>query len=92
MVWLIPGESNLMSVRDIHGLKVIHRKKARLDFFLVSSELMTLIDKVTISPGYRSDQAMIELHITFTKFERGKGFWKFNNSLLNDCMCLCGQN
>ena len=74
MVWLIPGESNMISVRDIHGLKVIHTKKARLDF-LVSSELMTLTDKVKISPGYRSDQAMIELHITFTKFERGKKIW-----------------
>ena len=75
-----------MSVRDIHGLKVIHQKKARLDFFLVSCELMILIDKEKIGPGYRSDYAMIELYITYTKFERGKGFWKFNNSLLNDCV------
>jgi hypothetical protein len=59
-------------------------KKARLDFFLVSNELMTLIDKVNINPGYRSDHATIELNITFTKFKRGKGFWKFNNSLLQD--------
>ena len=32
------------------------------------------------------DHAMIDLYITFTKFERGRGFWKFNNSLLNDCV------
>ena len=86
MVFLNPGESNLISLRYIHGLKVIHQKKARLDFFLVSCELMILIDKVKIGPGYRSNYAMIELYITYTKFERGKGFWKFNNSLLNDCV------
>ena len=49
-------------------------QKARLDFFLVSSELMTFIDKVKRSPGYRSDHVMTELYITSTKFERGKGF------------------
>ena len=59
-------------------------KKARLDFFLISNELMNFIDNVNINPGYRSDHAMIELCITFTKFERGRGFWKFNNSLLHD--------
>ena len=47
---------------------------------------MTLIDKVKISPSYRSDYAMIELYITFTAFERGKGILKFNNSLLYDCV------
>ena len=52
MVWLTPVESNLISERDIHGLKGIHPKKARLDFFLVSSEVMTLIDKIKISPSY----------------------------------------
>jgi hypothetical protein len=45
---------------------------------------MTRIDKLNINPGYRLDHATIELNITFTKFERGKGFWKFNNSLLQD--------
>ena len=47
---------------------------------------MTLIDKVKISPSYRSDYAMIELYITFTAFERGQGILKFNKSLLYDCV------
>lgn len=59
-------------------------KKARLDYFLISSELMSLVDKADISPGYRSDHSMIELDISLSKFEKGKGFWKFNNSLLHD--------
>ena len=29
---------------------------------------------------------MIELYITFSAFERGKGILKFNNSLLYDCV------
>ncbi len=30
-------------------------KKARLDFFLISEEIMTLVEKVNINPGYRTD-------------------------------------
>ena len=31
-----------------------------------------------------SDHCSIDLEIDFAKFQRGRGFWKFNNSLLND--------
>ena len=31
-----------------------------------------------------SDHSPILLEIDFTKFERGRGFWKFNTSLLKD--------
>ena len=65
-----------------------HRKNpircARLDYFLVSNSLMDLINKCAIKPGYRSDHSMIELHLTICKFQRGRGLWKFNCSLLKD--------
>ena len=59
-------------------------KKARLDFFLISQELLALVDKTDIKPGYRTDHSIIELELTFSEFDKGKGFWKFNNNLLRD--------
>ena len=59
-------------------------KKARLDFFLITEELMTIVDKVDILPGYRTDHALVVLELRMSNFQKGKGFWKFNNSLLKD--------
>ena len=57
-------------------------KKARLDFFLISEELMNLVDKVDINPGYKTDHSIVELELKLTDFSKGKGFWKFNNQML----------
>jgi exonuclease III len=59
-------------------------KKARLDFFLISSILYTDMEKTSILPGYRSDHSMIFLSISLGKFKKGRSYWKFNNSLLKD--------
>ena len=65
-----------------------HRKNpirhARLDFFLINQNLIDFIYKCKIKPDYRSDHSNIELLVTFYKFERGRGLWKFNCSLLKD--------
>ena len=45
---------------------------------------MALVDNVNIAAGYRSDHSRIELHLIINKFEKRKGFWKFNNTLLSD--------
>ncbi|KAK3105615.1 hypothetical protein FSP39_001875 [Pinctada imbricata] len=59
-------------------------KRARLDFFLLSDELLTVLDASNISHGYRSDHSMIDMTIKFGKQVKGKGFWRFNNSLLKE--------
>ena len=59
-------------------------KQARLDFFLISQELMSLVKGVKILPGYRTDHSYIELEIQITNFKKGRGFWRFNNNLLKD--------
>jgi exonuclease III len=59
-------------------------KKARLDFFLISENIMTLLDRVDILPGYQTDHCMVILGLRLTNFEKGRGFWRFNNSLLKD--------
>ena len=64
--------------------KFNQNKQARLDYFLISSSLLPYVQNASILPGICSDHSPIVLDIDFTKFVRGRGFWKFNNSLLKD--------
>lgn len=59
-------------------------KQARLDFFLISDNLLPSLNKSNIESSYRSDHSITTLQLTFNDFQRGRGLWKFNNSLLND--------
>ena len=59
-------------------------KMSRLDFFLVSNSLFPFISGATIEPGILSDHSFTTLTVDFRHFNRGRGFWKFNNSLLKD--------
>jgi hypothetical protein len=59
-------------------------KQARLDFFLITNNLMPMVEKVIIENSYRSDHSGVVLSIKLSKLKKGKGLWKFNNSLLTD--------
>ena len=54
----------------------------RLDFFLTSSSLNTIVTKADISPGYKTDHSLITLHLVNNPNPRGPGFWKLNTSFL----------
>ncbi|VDI73640.1 Hypothetical predicted protein, partial [Mytilus galloprovincialis] len=56
-------------------------KQSRLDYYLVSEDLLTLMESTKIIPGYRTDHSAIIF--TFTA-KRGKGYWKFNSQLLRE--------
>lgn len=43
-----------------------------------------MVETISIKPGYRSDHSSVLLELKFNKFIRGRGLWKFNNSLLTD--------
>ena len=58
-------------------------KQARLDLFLASSNILDITNNCEIKISYRSDYSTIELDLLLNKFSRGKGIWKFNNSLLD---------
>ena len=64
--------------------KYNENKQSRLDFFLISSSLIPFVQSAGIFPSFCSDHSSIELEIDFSKFVRGKGFWKFNTRLLKD--------
>lgn len=59
-------------------------KQARLDFFLISESLLNLSLYVKYENSYRSDHCPVVLYVRTNEFLKGKGFWKFNNSLLKD--------
>ena len=57
-------------------------KQARLDFFLISTEHMNYVYDSEIGIKYKSDHSFITLSFRVSKDTHGRGFWKFNNSLL----------
>ena len=59
-------------------------KQSRLDFFLVTENIVNSIKKCKIETGYKSDHSMVTLTLAMDKFEHCKSLWKHNNSLLTD--------
>ena len=57
---------------------------SRLDYFFISPEFYGFVTEVDIDISYRSDHSLIIVDLNFITQERGKGYWKFNNSLLYD--------
>ena len=56
----------------------------RLDYFLVSHSLALIIIRSDIYPSFCTDHCMISIVIQLHKVQRGPGFWKFNNALLDE--------
>ena len=59
-------------------------KQSRLDYFLISTDFESFVKKVDIDLSYRSDHSPVYLVLQFCNQTRGRGTWKFNNSLLYD--------
>jgi exonuclease III len=61
-------------------------KMARLDFFLATENMLSIFSDAYILPKYKSDHAPVNVHVIINTSleEHGKGYWKFNNSLLKD--------
>ena len=58
--------------------------QCRLDYFLVSFNLYSQINECNISPGFKTDHSSVSINVVTTDEARGRGFWKFNTSLLHD--------
>ena len=57
---------------------------SRIDHWLISSHLINYMNSANALPGIKSDHSIISLHICSSSVNRGRGFWKFNTSLLKD--------
>jgi exonuclease III len=56
----------------------------RIDFFLISFGLISLVEKSNIKSKFQSDHSPVNITLLFDSSKRGKGFWKLNCSLLQD--------
>ena len=57
-------------------------KRARLDYFLLSEDLLNLNPESDILSAYKSDHSIIRLNLKTSSNVRGKGSWKLNNDIL----------
>ncbi len=61
------------------------KSKSRLDYLFISEHLLNTVTKCDILPGIHSDHSLLHLIVGVNHTEnRGKGFWKFNSSLIHD--------
>jgi len=58
--------------------------QSRIDYFFISASLADVALEVDIEHGVCSDHSMLSLSIGNSAHKRGRGFWKFNSSLLKD--------
>ena len=80
-VWRRQHPNQLQFTWRDKALKV----QCRLDYWLVSAELSSLVLSTDIFNSTLSDHSAIVLNLQSKEYtQRGPGFWKFNNSLLND--------
>ena len=56
----------------------------RLDYFLISDDLRNLITNSKIGIAFKSDHSPIMINPMLSENEKGRGLWRFNNSLLSD--------
>ncbi len=60
--------------------------RCRLDFWVISKQLLARVSKTDIGAYYDSDHSPVIISIKpeGTQEKRGPGYWKFNNSLLEN--------
>ena len=56
----------------------------RLDYFIISNDLVNIVNKSEIKPSFKSDHSLACITLNFESIERGPGIFKLNNSLLLD--------
>ena len=59
-------------------------QQSRLDYFLISENLLTNVKETDILYGYRTDHSLITVDLLITNESKRRTFWKFNSSLLRD--------
>ena len=80
-IWRVinPEKKAFMWMR---GLNVM--EWSRIDYFLISNNLVDRCTNCEIMPSVVSDHSMISVSIETSVTKRGPGIWRFNNELLNN--------
>lgn len=59
--------------------------QSRIDYFFTSVHMLYELSDTDIKPGIKSDHSLLKIHFKlYNTQDKGKGFWKFNASLLHD--------
>lgn len=59
--------------------------QSRLDFILISLNLMQNVKSCDIKPSIKTDHSLVQITISLNTLQmRGPGFWKFNSALTKD--------
>ena len=67
------------------GFTKISHVSSRLDYWLVSTHMLYDLEETDILPSIKTDHSLIRIIFELKDGnERGRGFWKFNHSLLKD--------
>ena len=74
------------NLRQVTWYRANHLMMRRLDFFLISDDMQYDVKFCEKLTAVQSDHAPILLHVSSMKEDqsRGRGYWKFNNSLTED--------
>ena len=68
-------------------------KQRRLDYIFVSNSLQESVTQIEIIPSVLSDHSAVILKLRpLVGDKRGPGYWKFNNSLINDKQFVSQMN
>jgi len=59
-------------------------RQSRIDLWIIPNTLIYSVDSCEIRPSIRSDHSLVTLILNKPVAQRGKGYWKFNSSLLQD--------
>ena len=65
---------------------------SRLDYFLIPSGTLDLVEECTILPGFLSDHSFVKLVIVWDEAIRGPGTWKLNTNILKNEEYIRGIN
>lgn len=59
-------------------------QKSTLDYWFIPRHMLDSISTLTVSPHPLSDHSILSLTVGVSPQERGPGYWRFNNLLLED--------
>ena len=60
-----------------------HTSRSRIDYFLISRNLLNFVEDCNIHYGFKSDHSAISLIVLKNVPQRGPGYWKLNVSILS---------
>ena len=72
--------NNSLNIED----QITQMQASRIDYLLTSTGVDIWIDNIMYVSAFKTDHRAMFAAVNICQKERGRGYWKFNNTLLND--------